>query len=370
MAKIVQRRRGTTTDHNNFPGAAGEITVDLTDKTVRVHDGDNTPFAEGQPTGYPLARADMSNVSGTPTGGGVGVAQLNLNDGAAGQVLQTNGSGVLSFVEISDVSSATIGGDLSGTVGNAQIIVGAVGNNELASLSVTNDKIADGTIQQAKLSNISIGSAQLQTNSVITSKILNANVTESKLSTNSISTIKIIDLNVTTDKLANLSVTAAKLAADSVTTIKIVDANVTNDKIFSMAASKLTGPLPVIDGSSLTGLPYDISFIGGFNTATLPINVVAQIYGEMVTSRIGVFDGEFGVIETAPAGSTLICDVEINGTSIYSVKPTFAAGSTVMTAGTLSTTSFTAGQKLTFRVTQIGSGTAGAGLRFMLNCRV
>ena len=36
MAKIVQRRRGTTTDHNNFPGAAGEITVDLTDKTVRV----------------------------------------------------------------------------------------------------------------------------------------------------------------------------------------------------------------------------------------------------------------------------------------------------------------------------------------------
>lgn len=370
MAKIVQRRRGTTTDHNNFPGAAGEITVDLTDKTVRVHDGDNTPFAEGQPTGYPLARADMNNVSGTPAGGGVGIAQLNLNDGTAGQVLQTDGSGGLSFIEISNVSSASIGGDLSGTVGNAQIIVGAVGNNELASLSVTNDKIADGTIQQSKLSNISIGSAQLQTNAVITSKILNANVTESKLSTNSISTVKIIDLNVTTDKLANLSVTAAKLAVNSVTTIKIVDANVTNDKILSMAASKLTGPLPVIDGSALTGLPYDISFIGGFDTATLPIDVVVQIYGEMVTSRTGVFDGEFGVIETAPVGSTLICDIEINGASIYSVKPMFADGNTVMTAGTLSTVSFTAGQKLTFKVTQVGSGTAGAGLRFMLNCRV
>jgi len=370
MAKIVQRRRGTTTDHNNFPGAAGEITVDLTDKTVRVHDGDNTPFAEGQPTGYPLARADMSNVSGTPTGGGVGVAQLNLNDGAAGQVLQTDGSGGLSFVEISDVSSASIGGDLSGTVGNAQINVGAVGNNELASLSVTNDKIADGTIQQAKLSNISIGSAQLQTNSVITSKILNANVTESKLSDNSVSTVKIIDLNVTTDKLDNLSVTTAKLADNSVTTAKLVDVNVTNDKILSVAASKLTGPLPVIDGSSLTGLPYDVSFIAGFDTATLPIDVVVQIYGEMVTSRTGVFDGEFGVIETAPTGSTLICDVEINGTSIYSVKPIFADGNTVMTAGTLTTSNFTAGQKLTFKVTQVGSGTAGAGLRFMLNCRV
>jgi len=39
MAKQVQFRRGTTTEHNGFTGAIGEITVDTTLNTVRVHDG-------------------------------------------------------------------------------------------------------------------------------------------------------------------------------------------------------------------------------------------------------------------------------------------------------------------------------------------
>ena len=39
MAKIVQLRRGTTTEHNTFTGAVGEVTVDTTNNTLRVHDG-------------------------------------------------------------------------------------------------------------------------------------------------------------------------------------------------------------------------------------------------------------------------------------------------------------------------------------------
>lgn len=39
MAQQVQFRRGTTSDHSAFTGALGEITVDTTLKTVRVHDG-------------------------------------------------------------------------------------------------------------------------------------------------------------------------------------------------------------------------------------------------------------------------------------------------------------------------------------------
>ena len=39
MAKQLQLRKGTATEHNSFIGAIGEVTVDTTNKTLRVHDG-------------------------------------------------------------------------------------------------------------------------------------------------------------------------------------------------------------------------------------------------------------------------------------------------------------------------------------------
>ena len=56
MAKRVQRRRGTTTEHSPFTGADGEVTVDTTKDTAVVHDG-------SQAGGHPLAREDLSNVT-------------------------------------------------------------------------------------------------------------------------------------------------------------------------------------------------------------------------------------------------------------------------------------------------------------------
>lgn len=39
MAIQIQLRSGTATEHNTFTGAVGEVTVDTTNKTLRVHDG-------------------------------------------------------------------------------------------------------------------------------------------------------------------------------------------------------------------------------------------------------------------------------------------------------------------------------------------
>lgn len=39
MSRQIQIRRGSATDHANFTGAIGEITMDTTNKTLRVHDG-------------------------------------------------------------------------------------------------------------------------------------------------------------------------------------------------------------------------------------------------------------------------------------------------------------------------------------------
>ncbi len=48
-ARQVQIRRGTADEHNTFVGAIGEITMDTTNKTIRVHDGQT-------PGGIPLAK--------------------------------------------------------------------------------------------------------------------------------------------------------------------------------------------------------------------------------------------------------------------------------------------------------------------------
>lgn len=50
MAKVIQRRRGTTAQHASFTGLAGELTVDTDKKTVVVHDGSTAG-------GVPLAKA-------------------------------------------------------------------------------------------------------------------------------------------------------------------------------------------------------------------------------------------------------------------------------------------------------------------------
>ena len=39
MPTVLQFRRGTTTQNNSFTGTAGELSVDTTLDTLRVHDG-------------------------------------------------------------------------------------------------------------------------------------------------------------------------------------------------------------------------------------------------------------------------------------------------------------------------------------------
>ncbi len=161
------------------------------------------------------------------------------------------------------------------------------------------------------------------------------------------------------------------LKDDAVTQSKIVDLAVTDAKIDGMNASKLSGTtLPTLDGSALTSLPYDIGFIGGFDADLAPDDLEVAVYGQLVMARTGTFEGEVGVMDTAGTGSTVIVDVEKNDVSIYSTKPTFLDGEVTAQSGTITTSGFVTGDKVTFKVTQVGSGTVGQGVRFTLKCRV
>jgi hypothetical protein len=61
----VKLRRGTATEHNTFTGAEGEVTVDTTNDTLRVHDGSTAG-------GIRLAKLSEAGGSGTVTSVGSG----------------------------------------------------------------------------------------------------------------------------------------------------------------------------------------------------------------------------------------------------------------------------------------------------------
>lgn len=60
MAKKLQLRRGTTSQHSSFTGDVGECTVDTDKDTLVVHDNST----QG---GFPLARENLSNVTAIPS---------------------------------------------------------------------------------------------------------------------------------------------------------------------------------------------------------------------------------------------------------------------------------------------------------------
>ncbi len=70
-------------------------------------------------------------------------------------------------------------------------------------------------------------------------------------------------------------------------------------------------------------------------------------------------------VGTAPAGASLIVDVNKNGTTIFSTqsnRPTIAAATTTDLADAINVTSLSSGDFLTTDVDQVGSTTAGSNL--------
>ena len=61
MTRVLQIRRGTTEQNDNFTGLSGELSFDTVGKTLRVHDGETLG-------GFTLARADQISASSSGDG--------------------------------------------------------------------------------------------------------------------------------------------------------------------------------------------------------------------------------------------------------------------------------------------------------------
>ena len=123
MPTVVQFRRGTTTQNNNFTGAAGELSVDTTLDTIRVHDGSQAGgFAL---TGNAAMIGYVTNAVSTANIGQIGYTDNKVTTANVGMVgfvgssVTTANIGMVGFVG-SSVTTANIG--MIGFVGLANTI--------------------------------------------------------------------------------------------------------------------------------------------------------------------------------------------------------------------------------------------------------
>ena len=147
MPTEVQFRRGTTAQNDGFTGAAGELSVNTDNNSLRTHDGSTAG-------GFELAKADLSNTSGLGT-----VAAANIGVGTTPVIVISSGFALQNIQSLDATTTATI---------EAAI---ATGDNDFNTLNVSgigtvagNFNVGTGgtvlaAISQAGISSVGIASA-------------------------------------------------------------------------------------------------------------------------------------------------------------------------------------------------------------------
>ena len=145
-------------------------------------------------------------------------------------------------------STVNIGTPSDNTVDTDILQNSSVSTVKIQNDAVTSDKLADDASTDA---NRAVDTNHIKNNAVETRCINNGAVTFDKLGSLSVGVSNIQPDSVTEDKLSD-HVSNDSLRA--VNTNHIKDSAVTDAKIVSVSSSKLTGALPALDGSALTGL--------------------------------------------------------------------------------------------------------------------
>jgi hypothetical protein len=101
--------------------------------------------------------------------------------------------------------------------------------------------------------------------------------------------------------------------------------------------------------------PVRVTFLG--------VAAVTAKWASVLIDAPGVIKSISIYADTAPTGAALILDVNLNGTSIWAATPAnrvqIAAAANAGSQTSFDTTAVAAGDRLTFDIDQIGSGTAG-----------
>ena len=195
MPTEVQFRRGTTAQNNSFTGAAGELSVNTTNNSLRIHDGSTAG-------GFELAKADLSNTVGT---GGTVFAE---NIGIGTTIVITSAFQLQNISSIDATTAATIEAAIT------------TGSNDFSSLNVS----GIGTV---------VGEFNVGTGGTVLTAL-------SQVGISSVGIASAIP-TATLDVLGNVKVSSTLLAANSA-----VELNTSGINISSGIITATTGKIGVV----------------------------------------------------------------------------------------------------------------------------
>ena len=272
----------------------------------------------------------------------VGIPELNVSDGTNGQYLTTNGAGTLSFTtDSTNVGGTAVGGVMSGTVSNIQIIAGGVVNSDLANDAVNTDQIADGAVETAQIEDLNVTTGKLANDAVTDTKladhatldasravgtnhIKNLNVTEGKLATNSVTASKIAADAVGASELADNSVASANIINGTIVEADLADDAVTAAKLASnsvVSASIVNGTITDADlaSNSVTNIKINGSAVTNNKLATDAVTTTKIADNQVTIAKLAVTDGTNGQVLTTNGSGVMSFandSTNVGGTSV------------------------------------------------------
>jgi hypothetical protein len=161
MPTQVQFRRGTTAQNNSFTGAAGELSINTSNSTIRVHDGStaggselatvaSTSSATNLTTGtLNSARLPASGVAAATYGNATNIPSITVD--ALGRITSASNVAISATVANTQITGLITSGQIA-SVANTQI-TGLITSGQIA--SVANTQIT-GTITAAQLQNTGV----------------------------------------------------------------------------------------------------------------------------------------------------------------------------------------------------------------------
>lgn len=299
------------------------------------------------------------------------IAEVKLDAGVRAKLNASGGGG----------GDPAMGGDLSGTASNAQLVASAVDTTELANGAVTDAKVAaTAAIAQSKIANLT---ADLAAKASSTHGHVIADVTNLQAA---------LDAKVDDSEKGAASGVATLDGAIKVPVAQLPDGTTSAKGVIRLAGDLAgTATAPTVPGlatkisSSEKGQPDGVAQLDGsgkVNPGQLQTSNITKVLPYSYTGTLAVGPGTFrlyndmgstwtitGVrasVGTAPAGASVIIDINKNGSSIFTTqanRPTVAAATnTSGNVTNMDVTTVAAGEYLTVDIDQIGSITAGADL--------
>jgi len=329
---------------------SGDVTITNTGATIIANDAvstlkiNNDAVTTGKILDLTIVNADVSTTAELDV--------TKLGNGTNDQLIRTNGTNVEWFTPTFATTSSAVGGDLSGTIANAQIIADAVTSVELATNSVTTlkitdanvtlDKLATGSVNSDKILDLTIVNADVSTTAELDVTKLGNGTNDQLIRTNGtnvewftptyLETAAALGGDLTgTIAAAEIGVGvvgATELATNSVTTLKITDANVTLDKLAtgSVNSDKIVDGT-IVNADVSTTAELDVTKLGnGTNDQLIRTNGTnVEWFTPTYLETAAALGGDLsGTIADAQIIANAVTSVELATNAVTTLKITDA----------------------------------------------